>query len=400
MVFHGEWRGEPVIVNLNARALTISTGPPDAASVVAFDRAGRLWSAFLEGVSFRRGLDGRIIARWRPEGQPRQRRWLPADEARAVESRVHQAISALYRSVLAGEAVFAPALPHAALEAVRAAIAFDAARSAADAARYHEIYLPVGILPPDQYMAVVLQATEGCSFNTCTFCDFYKDRPFRIRQPAEFHQHAQAVRSFLGAGLSLHRGIFLADANALVVPMKKLMPLLDVVHETFDVQALGGLFGFLDGFSGEKKSAADYRALRERGLRRVYIGLESGSDDLLRFLRKPGEAADAVVAVSAMKAAGVAVGIIVLLGAGGEQYSAAHVEQTSAVLNAMPLDKRDILYFSELVVSEGLPYAADAASAALRALSAGARAGQQEAIEARLRVAPHISRYDIREFMY
>jgi radical SAM superfamily enzyme YgiQ (UPF0313 family) len=254
-------------------------------------------------------------------------------------------------------------------------------------------------------MAVVLQATEGCSFNTCTFCSFYKDRPFRIKTPDEFRAHAEAVRDFLGRGLSLRRTLFLGDANAIVVPTERLLRLLDVVHEVYDVERLGGVYAFLDGFSGEKKTTADYQRLRQRGLKRVYIGLESGSPALLRLLRKPGAPADAVAAVRALKAAGVAVGIIILLGAGGQRYAAEHVRDSIAVLNAMQLDMDDILYFSELFTSEGTPYARDAVEAGLEPLSPADCAAQQAAIEAGLvfttaQGTPHISRYDIREFIY
>jgi hypothetical protein len=254
-------------------------------------------------------------------------------------------------------------------------------------------------------MAVVLQATEGCSFNTCTFCSFYKDRPFRIRSVEEFRAHAIAVRDYLGAGLSLRRTIFLGDAKALVVPMPKLVPLLNVVHEVYDVEALGGIYAFMDGFSGEKKSAADYATLRDLGLARVYIGLESGHDPLLRFLHKPSTARDAIQAVRNLKAGGVAVGVIVLLGAGGQQYSPGHVRDTVRALNAMRLDSDDIIYLSELITDESLPYAQDAVRAGLVSLSHEERMIQAEAIEHRLRfpepdAAPPISRYDIREFVY
>jgi radical SAM superfamily enzyme YgiQ (UPF0313 family) len=283
------------------------------------------------------------------------------------------------------------------------AIAFDAARSEADVETYYQVYQPVGILPPDQYMAVVLQGTEGCSFNTCTFCSFYKDRPFRIKKPDEFRVHAEAVRDFLGAGLSLRRTIFLGDANALVVPTPKLLPLLDEVHAVYDVAALGGIYAFLDGFSGEKKSESDYRLLAQSGLIRVYVGLESGCDELLAFLKKPGKAEDSIQAVRAMKAAGVAVGVIVLLGAGGHTYADAHIRDTIAALNAMGLDGDDIIYFSELVVDDDLPYARDAYQAGLKPLSSQERIMQREMIEDGLRFAgqsPQISPYDIREFIY
>ena len=183
------------------------------------------------------------------------------------------------------------------------------------------------------------------------------------------------------------------------------MPLLDAVHEVYDVEALGGIYAFLDGFSGEKKSVDDFRALRSAGLERVYVGLESGNADLLRFLRKPGAPDDAIHAVQAMKAAGVAVGVIVLLGAGGREYAEAHVKDTISTLNAMPLDMNDIVYFSELVVSDGLEYARDAFQAGLQPMTADERVAQEDMIRDGLRFdeargVPHMSRYDIREFVY
>jgi radical SAM superfamily enzyme YgiQ (UPF0313 family) len=282
---------------------------------------------------------------------------------------------------------------------------FNLERAQTDIQRYHQVYYPVGILPPDQYMAVVLQLTEGCSFNTCTFCNFYRDRPFHIKQPDAFLEHAVAVREFLGKGLSLRRTIFLGDANALVTPMVRLIPLLDQIHRVYDVEQMGGLFAFLDGFSGEKKSSADYVLLRQRGLKRVYIGMESGNADLLRFLHKPGKPEDVVAAVQAMKAGGVPVGVIILLGAGGQQYSAGHVRDTIAALNTMNLDLNDIIYFSELIESEGLQYVSDAYQAQLHPLKEEERIAQGEAIERALAFTleggiPHISRYDIREFVY
>ncbi len=177
-------------------------------------------------------------------------------------------------------------LPPEACQLFERALSFDAQRSQADAARYRQVYKPVGILPPDQYMALVLQVTEGCSFNTCTFCTFYKDRPFRIKPLDEFKAHAEAVRDFLGGGLSLRRTIFLGDANALVTPMPRLLKLVEAVHEVYDVEKMGGIFAFLDGFSGEKKTSSDYRLLAERGLKRVYLGMESGNPGLAQISKK------------------------------------------------------------------------------------------------------------------
>ncbi len=405
MVIVGRWDGHPITLNLTANCLTISTDDPAEADVFSYDHAGHLWTAYLDGISYRRGLDGRLLSRWRPPGEARRRRWLPPAEAKQIEERAWRSVNALHKAITSGAAQLKTPLPQEGYTVLKRAAAFDAHRSRSDAARYHAIYKPVGILPPDRYMAIVLQATEGCSFNTCTFCSFYKDRPFRIKHPDEFRTHAEAVRDFLGAGLSLRRTIFLADANALVVPMPKLLPLLDAVHQVYDVAALGGIYAFLDGFSGEKKSSADYAQLAERGLRRVYVGLESGNEALLKFLKKPGTPTDAVKAVKAMKAAGVAVGVIVLLGAGGHRYAGGHVADTINAINAMRLDQDDIIYFSELIESEGLAYARDAHRAGLKPLTHDERLAQGEAIRRGLTFSaqagtPRISRYDIREFVY
>ncbi|HEY3340364.1 MAG TPA: radical SAM protein [Anaerolineae bacterium] len=405
MVINGQWQTHPVTISVKPNCLTVSVDGPREAIVFSFDYAGRMWTALINEVSYRRGLDGKIIAKWQTTARERDRRWLSRDEAIRVEEQARQTTAQLYQAVQTGAARLREPLPAEGHLVIQRAIAFDAAQSLADARRYYQVYKPVGILPPDQYMAVVLQATEGCSFNTCTFCTFYKDRPFRIRRPAEFRAHAEAVRDFLGAGLSLRRTIFLGDANALVTPMPLLLQLLDEVHAVYDVDKLGGVYAFLDGFSGERKSVADYRALAAQGLKRVYIGMESGNDGLLTFLNKPSKPDEVIRAVRSMKAGGVAVGVIILLGAGGHEYAEGHVADTVRALNAMPLDMDDIIYFSELVTSEALDYTQAAYQAQLNPLTQHERIAQGEQIQAGLRFdpergVPHISRYDIREFVY
>ncbi len=422
MVILGTWKENSLTISVKANCLTISQEKPGSAEVFSYDYAGRLWTALLEGISYRRGLDGKMVAKWLEaenqlsaadqnstgqlsHGRQAERRWLVQAEALQIEERARRQVEALYRAIQAQEAALKAPLDAQARLGFERAIGFDAERSKDDAARYLQVYRPVGILPPDQYMAIVLQATQGCAFNTCTFCDFYRDRPFRIKSPEEFRRHAEAVRDFVGPGMSLRRTIFLGDANALIVPMPRLMPLFDVVHQVYDVKNLGGIFAFLDGFSGEKKSPQDYRALKGQGLERVYIGMESGNAELLKFIKKPGAPADAVRAALAMKEGGLKVGVIVLLGAGGQAYAKNHVKDTIQALNAMHLDMDDIIYFSELVLDEGMQYVKDAYQAGLKPLTAQERQAQGEGIEGGLKFSdtggvPHISRYDIREFVY
>ncbi len=406
-VLLGRWQNRPFTISVKPNCLTVSIEYPGGEpQVFSYDYAGRLWTAQIDDKTYRRGLDGKMVAKWTLPDRTRQRRWLSPEDARQqIEACARQQMIALYDALRDGSIRLSGPLTDQGALGFERAIAFDTARSQADAARYHQVYQPVGILPPDQYFSVVLQAAEGCSFNTCTFCTFYRDRPFRIKPPGDFRAHAEAVRDFLGDGLSLRRTIFLGDANALVIPQRRLLPLLDIVHDVYDVEQLGGIYAFLDGFSGQKKSTGDYAMLRARGLKTVYIGLESGHGPLLQFLKKPGQPADAVEAARTIKAAGVSIGVIVLLGAGGHQYARRHVRDTVRALNAMRLDMDDLVYFSELVVSEGMDYARDAYQAGLQPLTAEERLAQQAAIERKLKFSrrggtPHISRYDIREFVY
>lgn len=382
--------GRAVAVRIRPQAFNILVG--DETPSYSFDRAGRLIGAFVGGVNYKRGLDNRVLAKW-PGTEGRQRRWLTAEEARAF-------LDEAYALAEAAAAVCAD--PRLTTLTRWGWVALQA-----DAARFAEVYRPVSILPPDQYLALVVQATEGCSYNRCTFCDFYRDRPFRIKAPAELREHLRAVAAFFGPGISLRKSLFLADANALVAPMARIRDWLAVIHAARSAGELpgGGIYSFIDAFDVHRKSVADWQELRGRGLQRVYIGMESGDDALLRFLRKPGNVGDVIEAVAALKAAGLAVSVIIMTGIGGAQYAAGHVEHTIAALNAMPLVAGDIIYFSPFVDQPGSEYTGLAAEGGIAPLMPAQMQAQEAAITAGLRPCraespPQRSRYNIREFLY
>jgi radical SAM superfamily enzyme YgiQ (UPF0313 family) len=279
---------------------------------------------------------------------------------------------------------------------------FDAAAARADGGRFSLVFGRVGILPPDQYLSLVVQATEGCSFNTCTFCELYREG-YRVKTPEEFRQHVSGVLRYLGASASLRsRGIFLGAANALAVPMARLLPIFETLLEELDA-ARRGVCAFVDGFTGARKTSAEYRLLSHFGLRRVYVGLESGHDPLLAFVRKPGTAADATETVRAIKSAGVQVGIIVMTGLGGAQFADGHERDTGAVINSMGLGEGDLVYFSDLVDVPSASYPAMVTDAQIRPMTGGERRQQQARIRSGLRfdaAPPQFAAYDIREFTY
>lgn len=253
MVLRGWVDGQPITLSLKQSALTVALAEE---TVLVSDRAGRLWSFYTQRHHFRRGLNGCILSKWRHSGS-RQRRRLQGSEADLVVQRAADIMRILHHRLVIATPQFvtgndASAIIDQVREIVRRAAAFDVAAARSDADRFHCVYKPIGILPPDQYMALVVQLTEGCSFNTCTFCTFYKDRPFHIKTRQELQAHVAAARAFLGDSIHIRRGVFLADANALVVPQPQLVELLDTLNEALGETA--AMFAFLDGFSGGKKA--------------------------------------------------------------------------------------------------------------------------------------------------
>jgi radical SAM superfamily enzyme YgiQ (UPF0313 family) len=378
-----------VTVHTRPQAINLLVG--DEAPSYSFDLAGRLIGAFAGGVNYRRGLNNRVLSKWRGPDGVRQRRWLSPDEAQSFLTGAYD---------LARRVAQASGDPGLAL--LRR---WDWAALQADASRFAEVYRPVSILPPDQYLALVLQAAEGCSYNRCTFCDFYRDRPFRVKSADELRAHIAAVRTFFGLAISLRKSLFLADANALVVPMPRLRAWFDIIAEERVLPAGAGIYSFMDAFDVHRKTADEWAELADRGLRRVYIGMETGDDGLLRWLRKPGTVADVRDAVNLLKGAGVAVSVIIMTGVGGGCYAEAHVCGTIAALNALPLGAGDIIYFSPFTDHAGSEYGALAQAEGVRPLTDAETLAQEVAIRAGLRPfdpahPPQLSRYDIREFIY
>ncbi len=413
--------------------------------MASWDLGGRLYSAWRFGHTWRRGLNGQVLYKTRVDGaasvsayDARERRTLGADEARPIVDEAaafaRDVLEAMLQAPaeweaggappgkLEGPPSAAPATPEGPpsapgkagpasqvstamaplIERLRACARFDAVAADADAARFARVYRPIGILPPDQYLSIVFQATEGCSFGTCTFCDLYGDA-YRVKTQEEFTSHLHGVLDYLGDSILLRRrSIFLGAANALAVPMPRLVELFETLRREVP-KPIPPVRAFVDAFTGVRKEAADYRQLRDLGLGRVYVGLESGHDPLLAFVRKPGTSAQAVETARAVKAAGVAVGIIVMIGLGGRDFAEGHVADTAAAVSAMDLGEGDILYFSDLVEVPGTSYPVIAGRTGLTPLDLPGRLAQLGAIKERLRFggrAPQMARYDIREFVY
>lgn len=354
---------------LREEATVLSLGD----KVLSFDREGRPYHYFRQGLTYKRALDGSLHLRYR-EGK-RQRRRLSGEEAHGVYREILTLAEAHLRDWERRDEVLRWT-PEALLDPTPYRLAYA---------------WPISILPPDAYLSVVLQATTGCTWNRCAFCSFYQDRPFQKRSPEAFAEHVGRVLALLGRGRLLRRGIFLADGNALALS-EPLLPLLEVVGRHFPGEPV---LGFLDLFTGLKKEASWWAKLRVLGLRRVYLGLETGHASLLTLLNKPGHPGEALPLVRALKGAGLWVRVILMVGAGGKPYAEAHFRESLRLLAELPLGPEDVVYLSPFQEEPATPYA----RLGLEPLEdvEGEVGRWREAVR---RLGLKAARYDIREFLY
>jgi hypothetical protein len=395
--------GRPASVLVGAASTVLAVSDTVVSS---WDLGGRPYALVRETGTYRRGLDGRLLhKREATAGAPRVRERLSAADGEAVVEAARREAAAARHALVAAVLPEGDRSRHAAEAIARldGVVAMDGPALAADAARFLEACGPVGILPPDQYLSLVVRITEGCSWDSCTFCRLYAGIPFRARTTEEVARHASALRAYFGPALALRRAVFLGDANALCLSSDRLLPLLDTVAEAFPALPL---CSFVDAWTGARKSPGQWLACRERGLARVYVGLESGDPGLLAWLGKAGVPEDAVRLVASLHEAGVAAGVIVLLGAGGERFDDTHVQRTAAVLRDLRLSRDDLLYFSEYVHDPASRYGPKAAGRPdLAPLGPARRDAQRRAIAAVLEPLPRAERprvvtYDILEFVY
>lgn len=185
------------------------------------------------------------------------------------------------------------------------------------------------IRPPSEADSYILQATFGCSHNRCTFCGTYPDKPFSVRPLGDVLEDIDMA----GKRFGQTRRVFIADGNALVLPLTRLVTILDALDSAFPLLCRVGIYA--NAHDILQKSDADLCILQHKKLQVVYLGLESGSDEVLRRVEKRDSAAEMIEAVHKAKRAGMRVSAIALLGLGGIELSAQHAVETGRVVSAM-----------------------------------------------------------------
>ncbi|MCK4260405.1 MAG: B12-binding domain-containing radical SAM protein [Halanaerobiales bacterium] len=183
--------------------------------------------------------------------------------------------------------------------------------------------------PPSEASSLILQVTVGCSHNQCTFCTMYKAKKFYIKSmetiKAEIEEAAQLYPEV--------RRIFLADGDALQVPTKELLEILQFLQQCFP--RITRVTTYASPKSILKKSVDELIQLKEAKLKMAYLGLESGHIEILKRIKKGVTPEMMIEAGQRLKQAGIKSSVTVILGLGGRSLTKEHARATALVVNAM-----------------------------------------------------------------
>ena len=185
------------------------------------------------------------------------------------------------------------------------------------------------IRPPSEAFSILLQVTVGCSHNKCTFCGTYTDKRFRIKDDS------MILGDILFASKYMKRQdrVFLMDGDALIIPQKRLMWILDRIKEHLPwVRRVGA---YANAKSIKMKTPEQLKDLKKNGLGILYLGVETGDEELLKKIRKGSSPQHLINMGRKVREAGIKLSVTVLLGIAGRERSLDHARATGELLSGM-----------------------------------------------------------------
>ena len=184
--------------------------------------------------------------------------------------------------------------------------------------------------PPSEANAYILQATIGCSWNHCTYCDMYRDKAFRVRELEETLADIRSAGDDFGEKVGR---VFVADGDALVLDMAHWEVVLAACQKAFPNAKR--VSAYATAMNVIEKSPEELRRLRELGLSLLYMGPETGDDPTFKRIAKGSSFDEHVEAACRAHDAGMQLSAIFLLGAGGTERSQQHAEASAKLITAM-----------------------------------------------------------------
>ncbi|MCX5996282.1 MAG: radical SAM protein [Chloroflexi bacterium] len=257
-----------------------------------------------------------------------------------------------------------------------------------DLAKLNSYYFETGpIRPPSEAYSLLIRATRNCPWNRCSFCQTYKGQKFTLRSAEDVVKDIGTARQIVDGITELGReqgygdrprelsayihgmvtnndcvrqvalwqwaggtSAFLQDANSIIMRHPDLLNVVSTLKETFP--GLNRITSYGRSKTAAKKSVEEFRELREAGLSRIHIGMESGSDTVLQFVDKGMTAADHVKGGKNIREAGIELSEYYMPGLGGSQWSREHAEESARVLSEI---NPDFVRLRTLMMGETLP---------------------------------------------
>ncbi len=183
--------------------------------------------------------------------------------------------------------------------------------------------------PPSEARSLIVQITIGCAHNACTFCSMFKDKTFRIRDPKEVLEDINDAR---GRYRNIDK-IFLADGDALCLSNDKLLLILNHIRKVFPECRRVGIYG--SPHDALRKSKEELVELKEAGLGIIYIGAESGSEEVLKRIKKGVTGEQLIEGVRKIESAGIPASVTFISGMGGKELWKEHAIETGKMISRM-----------------------------------------------------------------
>jgi len=182
--------------------------------------------------------------------------------------------------------------------------------------------------PPSEARSLIFQVTLGCSFNECSFCDMYRSKQYSEKPWEEVKSEIDLMAKYLPDTTK----IFLADGDALNLDTEYMIKILKYLHEKFP--NLERISCYAMPMNILKKTSEELQKMHDAGLDMLYLGIESGSDSVLKKVTKGAIAKTIIKSVNKAKDAGYIMSCMIILGLGGRTYSKEHIKGTAEVINS------------------------------------------------------------------
>lgn len=190
-------------------------------------------------------------------------------------------------------------------------------------------YIEPVFRPPSEWKSLILQVTNGCSWNKCSFCDMYKDEEKRFK-PKPIEEIEDELKLIKNGQYPVSR-IFLADGDAVSLSMRRLKEILELINKYFP--KLQRVSSYCLPRNLLTKSVSDLKELQELGLKILYVGCETGDTELLSLIEKGETFESSLNALQKIKEAGIKSSVMILNGLGGPKYSEQHALASALLMN-------------------------------------------------------------------